>query len=27
MLNQPKEANPLITGSRNLADNLSDFKA
>jgi 5-oxoprolinase (ATP-hydrolysing) len=27
LCNQPKEANALITGTRNLADNLSDFKA
>jgi 5-oxoprolinase (ATP-hydrolysing) len=25
--NQPKDENPLITGTRNLKDNLSDFKA
>lgn len=24
---QPKDANPLITGTRNLRDNLSDFRA
>lgn len=25
--NQPREANPLIRGTRNLKDNISDFKA
>ena len=25
--NQPKDVNPMITGTRNLNDNLSDFKA
>lgn len=25
--NQPKEVNPLITGTRNLKDNIADFKA
>ncbi len=24
---QPNDANPLITGTRNLRDNLSDFRA
>ena len=27
LCNQPREKNPLITGTRNLADNISDFKA
>ena len=25
--NQPKDVNPLITGTRNLKDNIADFKA
>lgn len=27
LMNQPNKSNPLITGSRNLNDNISDFKA
>lgn len=27
LTNQSKEVNPLITGTRNLKDNLADFKA
>ncbi len=27
LCNQPNDANPLIKGTRNLADNLSDFRA
>ena len=27
LCNQPNEKNPLIVGTRNLKDNLSDFKA
>ena len=27
LTNQPKDVNPLITGTRNLKDNIADFKA